>query len=80
MYVFVAFQRVSRKIGSPIELPSLNKDFTYLLTYLWSCKVWFGTACAMLCFSMAWDVMAWYGVVCQGTVPSCMVCFSGPGP
>ena len=34
MYVFVAFQRASRKIGSPIELPSLNKDFTYLLTYL----------------------------------------------
>ena len=34
MYVFVALQRASRKIGSPIELPSLNKDFTYLLTYL----------------------------------------------
>ena len=34
VYVFVAFQRASRKIGSPIELPSLNKDFTYLLTYL----------------------------------------------
>ena len=33
VYVFVAFQRASRKIGSPIELPSLNKDFTYLLTY-----------------------------------------------
>ena len=30
-YVFVALQRASRKIGSPIELPSLNKDLTYLL-------------------------------------------------
>ena len=34
MHVFVALQRASRKIGSPTELPSLNKDFTYLLTYL----------------------------------------------
>ena len=34
VYVFVALHRASRKIGSPIELPSLNKDLTYLLTYL----------------------------------------------
>ena len=34
VYVFVALQRASRKIGSPIESPSLNKDLTYLLNYL----------------------------------------------
>ena len=31
--VFVALQRASRKIGSPFELPSLNKDLTYLLYF-----------------------------------------------
>ena len=31
--IYVVLQRASRKIGSPIESPSSNKVFTYLLTY-----------------------------------------------
>ena len=32
--MYMSVREREREIGSPIELPSLNKDFTYLLTYL----------------------------------------------